>query len=396
MAAPLFYAKTNGNTPFRVSLWVGDVGNTLFVGPIGSGKSTDILFALSQFIARYQRAQGYVLEVGASGKALTYAMGGQYFDLGSHDLAFQPLRSIADEQVRRWAHTWVEDRFTEQGHVVTPEDRNELWRALGNLATAPEHQRTLTGLMLTLQSRELREALKYYTLDGPHGLLLDADVDSLPRGTFQGFDVKGLLDKPRVVPAVLSYILHRLEGCLDGSPTVLVCDDFAKYFAFPVFVDILDSLLRLRRKDNLAIWFSTQTGADILGTTIAKLVLDSCMTRIVLPNPAALDAPNDEVYAALRMNRRQRRLIARAQPKCQFYFDSPQGSRLCDLPLDGITLAVCGANSDEDRKLVDRVYAEVGPERFLEAFARAKGLEQAFTTLTQEVSHAVDHRLAAD
>ena len=217
--------------------------------------------------------------------------------------------------------------------------------------------------------------------------MLDADTDSLPRGTFQGFDLKGLLDKPRAVPAVLSYLLHRLEGCLDGSPTVLVCDDFAKYLRFPVFVDILDSLLRLRRKDNLAIWFSTQTGADILGTPIAQLVLDSCMTRILLPNPSALDSANDEVYRALRMNRRQRRLIARAQPQCQFYFDSPQGSRLCDLPLDGITLAVCGANSDEDRKLVDRVYAETGPSRLLDAFVPArKGLEAAYLPLNRRLT----------
>jgi len=385
---PLLYAQTNGNTPFRVSLWVGDVGNTLFVGPVGSGKSTDILFALSQFIARYQRAQGYILEVGASGKALTYTMGGQYFDLGSPDLMFQPLRTIHDEQQRRWAHEWVLDRFVESGLTLTPEDRNELWRALSNLATAPAQQRTLTGLMLTLQSRELREALKYYTIDGPHGLLLDADMDGLSRGTFQGFDLKSLLDKRRVVPAVLSYVLHRLEDCLNGSPTVLVCDDFAKYFDFPIFVDILDSLLRLRRKDNLAVWFSTQTGADILGTKIAQLVLDSCMTRVLLPNPSALDSANDEVYHALRMNPRQRRLIARAQPKCQFYFDSPQGSRLCDLPLDGIALAVCGANSDEDRKLVDRLYADTGPIGFLPAFVQAKGLEAAYRSLEQEVNRA--------
>jgi hypothetical protein len=61
-----------------------------------------------------------------------------------------------------------------------------------------------------------------------------------------------------------------------------------------------------------------------------------------------------------------------------------------------LTLAVCGANSDEDRKLVDRVYAEVGPEGFLEAFARAKGLEHTFRDLRQEVSHAMESRLAAD
>jgi type IV secretion system protein TrbE len=199
-----------------------------------------------------------------------------------------------------------------------------------------------------------------------------------------------LLDKRRVVPAVLSYVLHRLEDYLDGSPTVLVCDDFAKYFDFPIFVDLLDGLLRLRRKDNLAVWFSTPTGADLLGTKIAQLVLDSAMTRILLPNPAALDSANDEVYHALRMNPRQRRLIARAQPKCQFYFDSPQGSRLCDLPLNGITLAVCGANSDQDRKLVDAIYAQTGPVGFLPAFVEAKGLASTYLSLEEEVNRAWD------
>ena len=38
-APPLFFAKTEGSTPFRFSLHVGDVGHTLIVGPTGAGKS---------------------------------------------------------------------------------------------------------------------------------------------------------------------------------------------------------------------------------------------------------------------------------------------------------------------------------------------------------------------
>src|SRR5690606_9532027 len=37
--APLLYARTEGSTPFRFSLHVGDVGHTLVVGPTGAGKS---------------------------------------------------------------------------------------------------------------------------------------------------------------------------------------------------------------------------------------------------------------------------------------------------------------------------------------------------------------------
>ncbi len=38
-APPLFFGKTEGSTPFRFSLHVGDVGHTLIVGPTGAGKS---------------------------------------------------------------------------------------------------------------------------------------------------------------------------------------------------------------------------------------------------------------------------------------------------------------------------------------------------------------------
>ena len=36
---PLLFAKTEGATPFRLSLHVGDVGHTLVIGPTGAGKS---------------------------------------------------------------------------------------------------------------------------------------------------------------------------------------------------------------------------------------------------------------------------------------------------------------------------------------------------------------------
>src|SRR3546814_1472478 len=38
-APPLLYGKTEGSTPLRFSLLVGDVRNTLIVGPTGAGKS---------------------------------------------------------------------------------------------------------------------------------------------------------------------------------------------------------------------------------------------------------------------------------------------------------------------------------------------------------------------
>ncbi len=50
---PLFFAKTDGATPFRFSLHVGDVGHTLVVGPTGAGKSVLLALMALQF-RRYE------------------------------------------------------------------------------------------------------------------------------------------------------------------------------------------------------------------------------------------------------------------------------------------------------------------------------------------------------
>ena len=42
-------AQTEGSTPFRFSLHVGDVGHTLIVGPTGAGKSVLLALMAMQF-----------------------------------------------------------------------------------------------------------------------------------------------------------------------------------------------------------------------------------------------------------------------------------------------------------------------------------------------------------
>src|SRR3546814_8069549 len=48
-APPLLFGRTEGSTPFRFSLHVGDVGHTLVVGPTGAGKSVLLALMALQF-----------------------------------------------------------------------------------------------------------------------------------------------------------------------------------------------------------------------------------------------------------------------------------------------------------------------------------------------------------
>src|SRR3546814_2247377 len=95
-------------------------------------------------------------------------MGGQHHALGiGGSLAFQPLRHIDDPVVRSWAAECVAGLIAHEAVTLTPDVKEAVWSALGNLASAPAEERTITGLSVVLQSNALRSALAPYTLEGP-------------------------------------------------------------------------------------------------------------------------------------------------------------------------------------------------------------------------------------
>src|SRR6202521_3638641 len=196
---PLLFAKTEGATPFRLSLHVGDVGHTLVVGPTGAGKSVLLALMALQF-RRYPRSQVFAFDFGGSIRAAALAMGGDWHDLGgalSEDIldpvALQPLAAIDDAGERAWAAEWMAAILAREGVTVTPEAKELLWSALTSLASAPAGERTLTGLSVLLQSGALKRALQPYCVGGPWGRLLDAEAERLGEADIQAFQTEGLI-----------------------------------------------------------------------------------------------------------------------------------------------------------------------------------------------------------
>src|SRR5712675_2014219 len=148
---PLLFAKTEGATPFRLSLHVGDVGHTLVVGPTGAGKSVLLALLALQF-RRYPGARVFAFDFGGSIRAAALAMGGDWHDLGgalsddaTEPVALQPLGRVDDAGERAWAAQWIANILARETIVVTPEAKDHLWSALTSLASAPVGERTLTA-----------------------------------------------------------------------------------------------------------------------------------------------------------------------------------------------------------------------------------------------------------
>ncbi|MBX3491389.1 MAG: conjugal transfer protein TrbE, partial [Parvibaculum sp.] len=387
-APPLLFGKTEGSTPFRFSLHVGDVGHMLIVGPTGAGKSVLLALMAMQF-RRYEDAQIYLFDKGFSARAAILAMGGAHHALGSGEgetaLAFQPLARIDEPAERGWAAEWIGALLTHEKLEVTPEVKDAVWSALGSLASAPREERTLTGLSVLLQSNALKAALAPYTLEGPFGHLLDAAEDGLALSGIQCFEMEALLHEKGAVMPVLTYLFHRLEERFTGAPTLLILDEAWVYLDDPLFASRIREWLKTLRKKNVAVVFATQSLADIADSAIAPAIIESCPQRIFLPNDRAIEPQARAAYERFGLNARQIELIAEAVPKRHYYLQSRRGNRLFELGLGSVALAFCGASSPADRKLIDRVLSEAGPAGFVRGFLTAKGLDWAADLIDLQV-----------
>ncbi len=381
--SPLLYGKTEGSTPFRLSLHVGDVGHCLVVGPTGAGKSVLLALMALQF-RRYEGNQIFAFDYGGSIRAAALAMGGDWQDLGGalHDagsdgsVALQPLARIDEAAERAWAAEWLAALLAGEGVAVDPAAKEHIWSALTSLATAPVSERTLTGLAVLLQSQELKLALSPYLVGGPWGRLLDAEAEHLGSARVQALETEGLVGASSAA-TVLSYLFHRIEGRLDGSPTLIIIDEGWLVLDQSAFAAQLREWLKTLRKKNASVIFATQSLADIEGSSIAPAIIESCPTRIFLPNERAAEPQIARVYDRFGLNGRQVEILSRATPKRDYYCQSRRGNRLFDLGLGDIALAFAAASSKSDQIRIGELIAAHGQEQFAAAWLRHRGLEWA-------------------
>ncbi|MGE0499654.1 MAG: conjugal transfer protein TrbE [Rhizobiaceae bacterium] len=376
-APPLLYGKTEGSTPFRLSLHVGDVGHTLVVGPTGAGKSVLLALMALQF-RRYANAQVFAFDFGGSIRAASLAMGGDWHDLGGgltegddFSVSLQPLARIHDTYERAWAADWIVAILMREAIQITPDVKEHIWTALTSLASAPVEERTITGLSVLLQSNDIKQALRPYCVGGAYGRLLDAEAEHLGSAAVQAFEIEGLVGTG-AAPAVLSYLFHRIGDRLDGRPTLLIIDEGWLALDDEGFAGQLREWLKTLRKKNASVIFATQSLSDIDNSSIAPAIIESCPTRLLLPNERAIEPQITTIYRRFGLNDRQIEILARAVPKRDYYCQSRRGNRLFELGLSEVGLALCAASSKSDQTLIANLVAEHGRDGFLAAWLRAR------------------------
>jgi type IV secretion system protein VirB4 len=206
--------------------------------------------------------------------------------------------------------------------------------------------------------------------------LLDAETEELGAASVQAFEIEGLVGTA-AAPAVLSYLFHRIEGRLDGSATLIIIDEGWLVLDSPAFAAQLREWLKTLRKKNASVVFATQSLADIETSAIAPAIIESCPTRIFLPNERAIEPQILSVYRRFGLNDRQIEIIARATPKRDYYCQSARGNRLFELGLGEIALAFAAASAKTDQLAISALTQTHGTAGFARAWLAHRDLAWA-------------------
>jgi type IV secretion system protein TrbE len=422
-APPWFFAHTEGSTLFRAVNHVMGVGHTLILGPTGSGKSTLLGLMTAQWLTRYRHAQAFVFDVGRTARCLCHCLGGYWYDLGSASVASQPLGRCDEPDWQRWGFDWLVSLMDDAKLPITGSLQAYLQLGLERLAQNPKRLRTLTELelILTAHSRqtevsaskrtalqeklltehmEIRQTIHPLTKAGAHGNLLDSDHDDLQQGSLHVFEQEVLLTLSHFVGPVTRYLFHAVqERFSTDTPTWLPMDEAAIAWIVPeegetsryklsTYGEQGREWMMTTRKRGVSLGFFTHSISQVFASALGKLLMESCPTWYMLPNPAAKSPELAEIYRRMGFNNRQIDLISTARFQRDVYYRAEMlGKRLLSVELSPIELAMLARNDEEDHRLMDDILAEHGREGFAKAWLAAQGYPDAFT---EEVGHAAD------
>ena len=344
---PLMTVNTGVSDLFRLNLHVGDVGHTAIFGRTGGGKSV-ILGNLWSAYMKYENARAVIFDVKASSMVLTHLMGGDFYNLGKNELSFQPLSRVDEYEELVWANDWILNLLELENVEITSEKKEIIWNALNNIAENEPERRTMSIFSMHCQNEEIRQALRPYTKLGAYGQYFDNDKENFRNSRWQAFEMEDIMDNEKICGPLLAYIFRRIQtDLLDGKPLILGIDEYGMLSKNKLIESQMERWLRVIRSKNGLVIFATQSLDEVINSDITSIILDSCKTKIFLPNPSA-ELNDKKLYEILGLNEKEIETIANAEEKAEYFYLSELGSRLFNMELSNMELIFTASSSKED------------------------------------------------
>jgi type IV secretion system protein VirB4 len=401
---------TSARSPFYFSLHASDpreedggsrrdTGHTLICGPTGSGKTVFIGFLVAML--EKQGVTQILIDKDRGLEILVRAMGGTYFPLEHGEpTGFNPLQlpeSPANtEFLRAWLRVLTRPRTATGADVpLTVRQEADLAQALQGTLALQRSDRRLSRLIEFLDATDpegvhARLAPWCASMGGELAWVFDNAEDAiagkLSGATLAGFDVTQFLDSAQLRTPITLYLFHLIRELLDGRRFVCWMDEFWRLIEDPAFERFAKDGPKTWRKLNAVMCLATQSPSDVLGSPLARTLIEQTPTKVFFPN---VDASRDYVEG-FGLSEREYALIKETLTPGSRQFLVKQGAHsvVAQLDLKGFDeeLAVISGRA-QTVDLVRRLVQQFGddPDRWLELF-RTRVFMRDFGPVTSHVS----------
>ena len=311
---PLVVFPTAQGTPYQFQFHVSDkpaaVGHTLTIGPTGGGKTTLFSFLIAQSL-RHPKLKAFFFDRNRGAEIFTLAVGGKYVTMqgkekNSDPMAnsfmthLNPLKMPDTAGNRAFLRRWF-SIISGQSDAMSAD---EIARAVSvNFDYLSDKDRLLKNLWESCfsSSGNMRSALKKWVDPLQYGDMFNETSDTLDlQSRLTTFDFTDILQDEVLSPAVISYILHRINNTTvsGGNPSLIMIDETAPMLENKMFRDNFIAGLQEGRKNRQAYMAAFQRANVLDKLGIGDVVRGQAQTVLFFRNPAA-DA-ND--YAHWNLN----------------------------------------------------------------------------------------------
>lgn len=368
--------ETISGTSFYFNIHVGQVGNSIFIGPMGGGK-TLMLSAILAFTMKYGGWR-FVFDKDRGMEVIVRALGGSYNILEPGTPSGMAPLKLPDTPENRAFNLLLLKKLLSTNSPLSAQDEKLIEKAIRGAYELDEEWRVYRHIAPFFGAStpgSLRERFDRWHSNGQYAWLFDNDADAFKiDNKISGQDIGKLL-KPgleEVSTPALMYLFHRISDCLDSSPTIAFIPEGWKALSDPMFREQLKDWSKTPRKNNMAMIMDTQSPEELAASAAGSSVARESQTQVFFANSKA----EWEHYRQFNLSTREFEIIKDELPAIGgHFFLLKQGvnSVIARLNLQGLDEDIPVLSANRARALLlDQIRARVGdkPESWLPYYTK--------------------------
>ncbi len=282
--SPLTVFTTVQDAPYYFNFHRQQTAHTVILGKPDSGRTTFTHFLLSQ--ARKFPVTMWYLDSHGRGREFMKSIGGDVMCPGTATCKLNPFLLPENPANREFLALWVSTLVDPTGTQLNRSTLSFFQSAVDFMLQQPPEQRRMSLLVSFMREADatLASAVARYAAGGPFGELFDMPEDNFSAGKLTLWDISRWANDPATRVPLAGYLLHRLTGLLNGTPTLMVLDEGFRLLDTPLFSARISGWCDYLSQQNAAALITTDTIEDSASYPYSAIITSKAATIFAMPD----------------------------------------------------------------------------------------------------------------